>query len=70
MWTSILVKIRNCARIIFVNTNKNNLKIQQKYMSCDSWYSSPTKNPLVPDTTAVILGKVKHTKEVIIFLRF
>ena len=69
MWTSIQVQIRNCARIIFVNTNKNHLKILQKYMSCDSWYSSPTKNPLVPDTTAVILGKT-YTKEVIIFLRF
>ena len=69
MWTSIQVQIRNCSRIIFVNTKKNNLKIQQKYMSCDSWYSSPTKNPLVPDTTAVILGKT-YTKEVIIFLRF
>ena len=69
MWTSIQVQIRNCARIILVNTKKNNLKIQQKYMSCDSWYNSPTKNPLVPDTTAVILGKT-YTKEVIIFLRF
>ena len=69
MWTSTQVQIRNCARIILVNTKKNNLKIQQKYMSCDSWYNSPTKNPLVPDTTAVILGKT-YTKEVKIFLRF
>ena len=53
MWPSFPTKLRYC--IIF-GTTRNPVKIQQKFISCDSWYSSPTKKPLVQDTTAVILG--------------
>ena len=53
MWSSFPTKFRCC---IIYRTTRNPLKIQQKFISCDSWYSSPTIKPLVKDTTAVILG--------------
>ena len=66
MWASFPTKLRFC--IIF-GTTRNPVKIQQKCISCDSCYSSPTKKPLVQDTTAVILGNflLNHTRSQIVF---
>ena len=60
MWPSISVKIRyHCLRFIFGTTKNHHMKMQEKFISCDSWYSSPTTKPIVQDTTAIILGEFK-----------
>ena len=60
MWPSISVKIRyHCSRFIFGTTKNHHMKMQEKFISCDSWYSSPTTKPIVQDTTAIILGEFK-----------
>ena len=32
-------------------------KFQIRLLNYDGWYHHPTSKPLIPDTTAVILGK-------------
>ena len=69
MWPSFPTKLKYC--IIF-GTTRNPMKIQQKFISCDSWYSTPTKKPLVQDTTAVILGNfvLNHTQKLFVKNKF
>ena len=37
---------------------QNILKMDQKSIHYDGWYNSPSTKPIIPDTTAVVLGKV------------
>ena len=54
MWWLRLGQMKNN---IFTSVTLETFKYHIRLLNYDGWYHHPTSKPLIPDTTAVILGK-------------